>query len=635
MDLLKGMEKLRAFQLLDKERYGLLLMAAAFWRRAEVVEIHSDRDGFEMTWVCQPLDREEMQSLFRLDGRLVPLGLALIHAQALNPVFIRLDSGASRLELKRGQARLEDLFPPCEGLRFHLRERLGKRLLRRFRPGASPESRLIAEACHGTGRRILINGLPIPARVDLGPCQELWLFTHDGFDPPDIEPQAPLRTEKVSLPYQAVVAVGEHLTRSGLTIVAQGQRFEMPQARVEPFFRVLLMLPTHPTDLACASLIQNEDLVKTLDDLEDRVDRGLLRIARENRASDPLLVAILERLKSRRMLTDWVEILGLLLDQQSRFDPAALAETLQRATTPPPDMETPLDAPAFQEKLALVLGRLKERRGRFLTLAELNQLADSAACLHLLRPAGGLARQVADEVVFLLVAAGHLKTAAAILHRSGVRDERLGLLLLCLGEAEEAAPLLTGSFARGLLAFYQGDYLAADDRLGEAETGVEGLARLVLLDHRARALALRGEFSKATSLVNHALDSSTGLDREGRLGFRGALEKGRLDYFFEPSAYGMDERWPDLRERGLALSSPHDRQAARRCLDLLRQGWERMSQEPYAALWETGTIELGAAHPMMRALGRALGDRYLQAGNSRKGLTVSLIPELLALWPKA
>lgn len=627
MDLRKGMEKLQAFQLLEKERYGVLLMAAAFWRRTARVEIVGDGDDFQMTWDCESLTLEEMQSLFRLDGQLVALGLALINAQALKPRWLRVDSGMHRLEIRRHDARLVPLARPREGLKFHLRLPFRWRIL--LPRATKPASRLIEEACRGTGREVTINGVPLPASINLGPCQELWLFKGDAGEVPPVEPHAPLRTEPVERRYHAVVAVGERLLTRGITAIAQGVRFAMPDQRVDPFVSVVLLVPEHPTDLACASLIENEELAATLADLNERIDHALLRLVREERASDPLLVAITGRFRHEGR-GDWVEVLGALLRRQCN-DPDALPETLRQVTTPRPDAEAPFDSPDFQATLGLVLQRLKERRARFLTLEQLNLLVDAVACLHLLRPNAELARRAVDEAVLLLVATGGLNAAATLLYRFGLRDERLGLLLLCLGHASEADPLLVDPFHRALLAFHAGDPSRAAELFEEALPGAEGPARLVLLDHFARAVAGNGDVERAARLVDEALETSTGLDRVARLAFQGSLRQGFYLYPFRPSGFGQEERWQDLRERGLALSNDYDERVARECLALLQAG----DNESYARLWRLGIDRLGAAHPMMRALGRALADRYLQAGERQNCLTVGLIPELLALWPRA
>lgn len=443
-----------------------------------------------------------------------------------------------------------------------------------------------------------------------------------------MEPRAPLRIEKVELPFHAVVAVGERMEESELTVVAQGLRFRLEELHVDPFLNILLLLPEHPTDLACARLIHNAALAETVAELEMRIDQGLLRMAREHKASDPLQIAILERLHRRRMLGDWVDLLGMLLLHQCRHDPEALGETLRRATTPRPEKVAPLERPEFQEILVQVLARLRERRSRFLTHGQLNALVETVACLPLLRPVGELARRVADEAVRLLLAEGNLKTAVVILEQLPQKDERLGLLRLCLGHPEKAEPLLVKPFHRGLYAFFEGDFVAAVDLFEEALPQTEGPARLILLDHAARALAFLQRYPKAEELVDLALETSTGLEREVRLAFKTGLRKSRFSYMFNPSGYGSDERWADLRERGLAISSPQDRQLADFCVNLLRS-----SSDQYPNVWQVCINKLGAAHPMTRALLRALADRYLQERDCRTGLMVGLIPELLALWP--
>lgn len=627
MDLRKGLEKLQAFQLLDKTRYALLLMVAAYLRRASRVEVETSPRDLAMQWDCEPLDREEMQSLFRLDGRLVPLGLALINAQALRPAWIRVDSGRLRLQLRHNEVRLLDLASPQAGVRFHLRERLQLRNLARRR---RPEPALIEASCGGTGRTITMDGQPVPSRIDLGPCQELWLLEGPSGDSPaaQLEPRAPLRREPVELAYHAVIAVGESVPQPGLVAVAQGLRFPLAAPRVDRFLSILLLIPEHPTDLACARLQENAALVEILADLEGRLDALLLTLARERRASDPLLLGIVERLARRRQLGEWVETLTLLLEQQCRHAPDSLGETLRRASTPRPEKEAPLDRPAFQQALQEVLQRFQERRSRFLTLPELNHLVESVASLLLLRPAPELARRAAEEEALLLVAGGGLNAAATLLKQFESRDARLGLLFLCLGHPEEARPLLQSSFHQGLHAFYEGEFSRAAERFEQALEQVSGPARLVLLDHWARSLAVPGRFQEAQTVVDRALDSSTGLDRSARMAFKSALQNTRLDYPFEPTGFGQDERWVDLRERGLALSSPQDEQACRESLSML-------GSAHYGEAWKFALEQLGAAHPMMRALARALADRYLQLGDHRMALTVGLIPELLALWPGA
>ncbi|MCE7873497.1 hypothetical protein DYH09_24430, partial [bacterium CPR1] len=301
LDLRHGLEKLRRHQLLDKNRYGLLLMAAATRRGAAAVEIVNDADDFIFSWLGEPLSRAELEDLFRLDGSLLPLGLALLSAQALKPRWIRVDSGEHRLEIRRGALCLQSC-PAFPGLRMQVREGYGWRALLKYLGEwlqLPPESRLIARHCAGLGTAISINGRVLDRAFQLGPCALVVKMvgqadrrTLDALataspvserrDPVQglleqrWEEQTPVLERTLEGDYHAIAVVGQAVRHRGLTIVAQGIRFPQPDAASpDPFLSLTLVRPTQRIDLSYTRVVQDEALSQALETVQTLLDEAL------------------------------------------------------------------------------------------------------------------------------------------------------------------------------------------------------------------------------------------------------------------------------------------------------------------------------------------------------------------------
>lgn len=627
LDLRHGLEKLRRHQLLDKNRYGLLLMAAASRRGAGAVEIVNDADDFIFSWLGEPLSRAELEDLFRLDGAMLPLGLALLSAQALKPRFIRVDSGENRLEIRQGALRLV-ACPAFPGLRLQVRERYGWRALFKYLGEwlqLPPESRLIARHCAGLGTAISINGRALDRTFQLGPCALVIKLvgqadrrTLDAMatasplterrDPVQglleqrWEDQTPVLERPLTGDYHAIAAVGPAVQNRGLTIVAQGIRFAQPDAASpDPFLSLTLVRPTQRIDLSYTRVVQDEALAGALETVQGLLDETLAEHL--SQLPEALLGPLAARFQRRQSKTAWTSVQARRLQGASDEQLGGLLRECTPAWLEPTNQ-------AWGPVLQQLLQRLKAtRQAGPLSLAALRALLRNLEALHALLPGPA----VAEERALLHAAAGDFVEARALLDP---RDHRSALLDLWLDWKDPALP--ETPLARGLLALKQ-DH----PKIARAELASSGDERPVVLDLRARLEARAGEWDVAHRLTMQAAEQSAGLARSVRLHFALALLKRRFEHALPEPGNFVEDVAHDLKERGTCLWSSGDSATIAYCQSALaRQGDSDATSAARA--------QLGAAHPFTRALAWTVADRRLQLG--LKGFELIVPCELLAFW---
>ncbi len=626
LDLRHGLEKLRRHQLLDKNRYGLLLMAAATRRGAAAVEILNDADDFIFSWLGEPLTRLELEDLFRLDGSLLPLGLALLSAQALKPRWIRVDSGEHRLEIRRGTLSLHSC-PAFPGLRMQVREGYGWRALFKYLGEwlqLPPESRLIARHCAGLGTSISINGRALDRTFQLGPCSLVVKLVGQadrrildavatasplterrdpvqGLLEQRWEDQTPVLERPLTGDYHAIAAVGPAVQNRGLTIVAQGIRFRQPDvASPDPFLSLTLVRPGQRIDLSYTRVVQDEALTLALETVQALLDETLSEHLAQ--LPDELLGPLAARFQRRVNRAAWTSVQARLLQGASDEQLGRLLRECAPTWVEPTN-------PDWGPVLRQLLERLKTtRRSGPLSMAALRALLRNLEALHALWPGPA----VAEERALLHAAAGDFVEARALLDPGDHRSALLDLFLDWKDPALSETPL-----ARGLLALKR-DHPAQ----ARAELASSGDERPVVLDLRARLEARVGEWDVAHRLTLQAAEQSVGLARSVRLHFAMSLLKRRFEHALpEPGDFTEDVA-AELKERGLCLWSSADASTIAYCQSALsRQGDSDATSAARA--------QMGAAHPFTRALAWTVTDRRLQLG--LRGFEI-LGCELLAFW---
>lgn len=615
IDLRHGLEKLGRYQLLDKNRYGLLLMATAFRRAATEVIIRNDADDFILSWPGEPLSRAELEDLFRLDGALLPLGLALLSAQSLKPLYIRVDSGPLRLELKSGKMRLLDV-PDFPGVRVHVRERYSWRTFAKYaleRLQRPPESALIVQHCGGLGWPIQVNGKAIPAQLDAG---DSWLVLklrgRAGHGP--LDAVAPSRNDQVlerelEGDYSAVVLLGSP-RRRGLTVVAQGLRFPQPDSLSPDLFVAMLVVrPEQRIDISYSRLHADDALMEALATVQNATDEVLGEVLPT--APPELLSAIGARMLRRGLRSLWLRVQArLLLGNRGQ----QLYQLMTQLVSAMPERAP---EPEWQDALRVILTRLQhERQSRVQTVSEVSTQILNLQILANLRPEPELLRAIRLEEGFLLAALGRLPLAEQALE--SVADAHLGLVVLLRHRDPRWLP--TTPLANGLTALLQ-------DRLAEAR---EHLARApvspVVLDLRARLEALGGQWESAERLNQEAIRGSQGLMLRLREAFASALRSRRLDHPLPPPGDLTEQLAADRAERGIALYSHLDKAT----MAFMQQTLAGLGDSDVV---RTAVTQLGAVQPYARAAAWTVGDRRLALGQRPQGFELMLLVELTALWP--
>ncbi|MBI3929763.1 MAG: hypothetical protein HY319_29755 [Armatimonadetes bacterium] len=135
LDSTKAREKMRRYQLPDPHAYVLELVQCAVLREATRIEFRIDTDDMRMRFDGPPFTQVELETAeaTMLESgedalqSIRQLGLGLSAAMALRPRFIRVESGATRLELRPGRPDRLTQIAPVAGTRIHVRDRLRAR----------------------------------------------------------------------------------------------------------------------------------------------------------------------------------------------------------------------------------------------------------------------------------------------------------------------------------------------------------------------------------------------------------------------------------------------------------------------------------------------------------------------------
>ncbi|HEY8210570.1 MAG TPA: hypothetical protein VIG99_23970 [Myxococcaceae bacterium] len=176
IDSNRALEKLRQFRLADPHHYVLELLRAAVVSRARWATVRTDSDDFELSFDGDPFPPAHLKELLAqalMGGadrdarraRLLSLGVA--GALALQPRWVRVQSGEWQVELDGGARATVSRAPPLpspQRTRIHVRGRLSWRVARDALFG-SREGKAIAELCRE---------LPIPLTMNdraLGPAR--------------------------------------------------------------------------------------------------------------------------------------------------------------------------------------------------------------------------------------------------------------------------------------------------------------------------------------------------------------------------------------------------------------------------------------------------------------------------------
>ncbi|MBN1773797.1 MAG: hypothetical protein JXB32_21225 [Deltaproteobacteria bacterium] len=178
LDREQARAKLRQFQLADPRRYVLFLVEAAVLRGATRVDFAIDADDVRCSFDGSPFTAEDFDRLY---GSLFvsadddatrarrALALGLNAAMALNPRWVRIDSGDGaagvRLELRVDRPDAIGSAPePPTGTRIHVKSRFRAGLAMAFvrnLAGAIAEERWLREHCRFARVPITLDGKPV------------------------------------------------------------------------------------------------------------------------------------------------------------------------------------------------------------------------------------------------------------------------------------------------------------------------------------------------------------------------------------------------------------------------------------------------------------------------------------------
>ncbi len=623
IDLRKMADKMGIYQLLNKSHFSLMLMAAAFRRRAAEVVILDDEVDFILSWPGSPLERRELEALFRLEGPMLPLGLALLSAQTFKPRYIRVDSGPHRFELRGDRLRILEI-PAFPGVKVQIRRRsswraFAKSALRRLRsvaPRLPPESALIVRHCGELGWPIQINSQPLSTQLQLGP---VWLVLKlrgragrsqlDALVPGQ---DCPTREREIEGDYSAVILFGAAFPGPRLTVVAQGLRFAQPRRRSpDPFMTTLVLRPEQRVDISYSRVHEDQVLTEILAAVEQAADDALME---DLTAAPPqLLGAIGTRLYRRGHRSKWLQAQASLI--ASSQPPQRRLLLSQMTNMMPPQAPEP----EWQDALATVLrGIAGRRRSEVCSHTELGDMIRELRLLSDLRPEPELRRAIRLEESFLTIALGGLSLAAQAL--IAAQDPRVGLVVLVHQREPDWLP--PTPLAAALQALLQGPLAVARENLERAPSSP------LILDLRSRVEALSESWDRAEKFNQQAIeqtDPREELSLRLRHTYAQALRGRRLDHPLPPPGDLAQQLQADLSNRGLALYSSSD-------IEKMAGLQDGSLAEPGMCPGRTAVAWMGAAQPYTRAVAWTLGNRHLASGRHSEGFELILLAELTALW---
>lgn len=184
LDRARAQEKMRRYSLPNPHAYVLELVKAAVLQGAGAIEFTLDTDDMRLRFDGPPFAREELEAaeLAALTGTgaVAHLGMGLAAAMALEPRFVRCESGGVRLELRPGRPDRLEAAPGGGGTTLHVRDRARPgQILEFFRSlaGWTTEGEILRSACRFCPVPVRLNGrlitedwrqFPEMGRVSLG-----------------------------------------------------------------------------------------------------------------------------------------------------------------------------------------------------------------------------------------------------------------------------------------------------------------------------------------------------------------------------------------------------------------------------------------------------------------------------------
>lgn len=165
LDRARAREKMRRYSLPDPHRYVLELVKAAVLQGAQAIEFEMDADDVRMRFDGPPFPREELAAAEAAaltgTGALAHLGMGLAAAMALNPRFVRCESGGVRLELRPRRPDRLERAETSAGTAMHVRDRPHPRHLWEFLrslAGWTTEGAVLQQHCRFSPVPIRLNG---------------------------------------------------------------------------------------------------------------------------------------------------------------------------------------------------------------------------------------------------------------------------------------------------------------------------------------------------------------------------------------------------------------------------------------------------------------------------------------------
>lgn len=193
LDREKAREKMRLFQLPDPRRYVLELVQAATLKGATSIRFDIDADDMRMRFDGRPFSEEDFDRLY---GSLFSsstnqdmsarreLALGLNAAMALNPKWIRVESGNAFLDIRpRRDDQFGPLDTPSTETSIHVRQRFRPGLIVDFFQnisGTIAEERYLRSACTHSMVEIDLEGEIISQGLSLGDARGQIEITAEG-----------------------------------------------------------------------------------------------------------------------------------------------------------------------------------------------------------------------------------------------------------------------------------------------------------------------------------------------------------------------------------------------------------------------------------------------------------------------
>lgn len=165
LDRARAQEKMRRYSLPNPHAYILELVKAAVLQGAGAIGFTLDTDDMRLRFDGPPFSRDELEAaeLAALTGTgaVAHLGMGLAAAMALEPRFVRCESGGVRLELRPRRPDRLEAAPAGGGTALHVRDRARPgQILEFFRSlaGWTTEGEILRSACRFCPVPVQLNG---------------------------------------------------------------------------------------------------------------------------------------------------------------------------------------------------------------------------------------------------------------------------------------------------------------------------------------------------------------------------------------------------------------------------------------------------------------------------------------------